>query len=63
MNVDFNPPGVSHPITVVYELAYGETKMKQGDVFTHFLFDIYCVYTISKIPAVILKTCWQIVGS
>lgn len=26
----FNPPGVLHPITVIYELSYGETEMKQG---------------------------------
>uniref|UniRef100_A0A164XHH4 Uncharacterized protein n=1 Tax=Daucus carota subsp. sativus TaxID=79200 RepID=A0A164XHH4_DAUCS len=25
----FSPPGVSHPITVMYELTYGETEMKQ----------------------------------
>ncbi|RID58373.1 hypothetical protein BRARA_F01678 [Brassica rapa] len=28
----FNPPGVLHPITTVYELNYGETEMKQVDV-------------------------------
>ena len=26
----FNPTGVLHPITVIYELNYGETEMKQG---------------------------------
>ncbi|KAG5393049.1 hypothetical protein IGI04_023012 [Brassica rapa subsp. trilocularis] len=28
----FNPPGVLHPITTIYELNYGETEMKQVDV-------------------------------
>lgn len=28
----FNPPGVLHPITVIYELNYGETEMKQVEV-------------------------------
>lgn len=28
----FSPPGVSHPITVIYELTYGETEMKQVEV-------------------------------
>ncbi|XP_040990429.1 probable Ufm1-specific protease isoform X2 [Juglans microcarpa x Juglans regia] len=28
----FNPPGVLHPITVIYELNYGETEMKQVDI-------------------------------
>ncbi|CAN6713734.1 unnamed protein product [Malus baccata var. baccata] len=28
----FSPPGVLHPITVVYELNYGETEMKQVEV-------------------------------
>ncbi|WOG99435.1 hypothetical protein DCAR_0518783 [Daucus carota subsp. sativus] len=28
----FSPPGVSHPITVMYELTYGETEMKQVEV-------------------------------
>ncbi|XVF54605.1 hypothetical protein PTKIN_Ptkin05aG0195100 [Pterospermum kingtungense] len=28
----FSPPGISHPITVIYELNYGETEMKQVDV-------------------------------
>ncbi|KAK2648028.1 hypothetical protein Ddye_015517 [Dipteronia dyeriana] len=28
----FNPPGVLHPITVIYELSYGETELKQVDV-------------------------------
>ncbi|KAL8123386.1 putative Ufm1-specific protease [Apium graveolens] len=28
----FSPPGVSHPITVLYELTYGETEMKQVEV-------------------------------
>jgi hypothetical protein len=28
----FNPPGVLHPITSMYELNYGETEMKQVDV-------------------------------
>lgn len=27
----FSPPGISHPITVIYELNYGETEMKQVD--------------------------------
>lgn len=27
----FNPPGVLHPITTIYELNYGETEMKQGN--------------------------------
>jgi hypothetical protein len=27
----FNPPGVLHPITSMYELNYGETEMKQGN--------------------------------
>uniref|UniRef100_A0A2N9F7T2 Ufm1-specific protease n=1 Tax=Fagus sylvatica TaxID=28930 RepID=A0A2N9F7T2_FAGSY len=26
----FNPPGVLHPITVIYELNFGESEMKQG---------------------------------
>ncbi|KAJ4835741.1 hypothetical protein Tsubulata_048854 [Turnera subulata] len=26
----YNPPGLLHPITVVYELNYGETELKQG---------------------------------
>ncbi|CAN6903632.1 unnamed protein product [Brassica oleracea] len=28
----FNPPGVLHPITTIYELNYGESEMKQVDV-------------------------------
>ncbi|KAL4634249.1 hypothetical protein ACB092_04G186400 [Castanea dentata] len=28
----FNPPGVLHPITVIYELNYGETEMKQVEI-------------------------------
>lgn len=28
----FNPPGVLHPITVIYELSYGETEMKQVEI-------------------------------
>ncbi|KAM5571827.1 putative Ufm1-specific protease [Rosa sericea] len=28
----FNPPGFLHPITVIYELNYGETEMKQVEV-------------------------------
>ncbi|KAK9278466.1 hypothetical protein L1049_028031 [Liquidambar formosana] len=28
----FSPPGVLHPITVIYELSYGETEMKQVEV-------------------------------
>ncbi|KAJ4712484.1 Peptidase C78, ubiquitin fold modifier-specific peptidase 1/ 2 [Melia azedarach] len=28
----FIPPGLLHPITVIYELNYGETEMKQVDV-------------------------------
>lgn len=28
----FSPPGVLQPITVIYELSYGETEMKQVDV-------------------------------
>ncbi|XP_050224687.1 probable Ufm1-specific protease isoform X2 [Mercurialis annua] len=28
----FNPPGLLHPITVVYELNYGETELKQVEV-------------------------------
>ncbi|PIN18298.1 hypothetical protein CDL12_09038 [Handroanthus impetiginosus] len=28
----FIPPGFLHPITVIYELSYGETEMKQVDV-------------------------------
>ncbi|CAN6585478.1 unnamed protein product [Malus baccata var. baccata] len=28
----FSPPGVLHPITVIYELNYGETEMKQVEV-------------------------------
>ncbi|KAE8655239.1 putative Ufm1-specific protease [Hibiscus syriacus] len=27
----FSPPGIAHPITVIYELNYGETEMKQVD--------------------------------
>ncbi|XVE54558.1 hypothetical protein DITRI_Ditri03aG0091100 [Diplodiscus trichospermus] len=27
----FSPPGIVHPITVIYELNYGETEMKQVD--------------------------------
>lgn len=56
----FSPPGVSHPITVIYELTYGETEMKQGVVFTDFLFDIYCLYIGSKILlSVMFKACWH----
>ncbi|KAK6924737.1 Peptidase C78, ubiquitin fold modifier-specific peptidase 1/ 2 [Dillenia turbinata] len=28
----FSPPGVFHPITVIYELSYGETEMKQVEL-------------------------------
>lgn len=28
----FNPPGLLHPITVIYELNYGETELKQVEV-------------------------------
>ncbi|CAL1405291.1 unnamed protein product [Linum trigynum] len=28
----FNPPGLLHPITVIYELNYGEEEMKQVDI-------------------------------
>ncbi|XP_010248750.1 PREDICTED: probable Ufm1-specific protease isoform X3 [Nelumbo nucifera] len=28
----FCPPGVVHPITVIYELSYGETEMKQVEI-------------------------------
>ncbi|XP_057971758.1 probable Ufm1-specific protease isoform X2 [Malania oleifera] len=28
----FSPPGILHPITVIYELSYGETEMKQVEV-------------------------------
>ncbi|XP_010545987.1 PREDICTED: probable Ufm1-specific protease [Tarenaya hassleriana] len=28
----FNPPGLVHPVTTIYELNYGETEMKQVDV-------------------------------
>ncbi|XP_075662249.1 putative Ufm1-specific protease isoform X2 [Castanea sativa] len=28
----FNPPGVLHPITVIYELNYGESEMKQVEI-------------------------------
>lgn len=28
----FVPPGILLPITVIYELSYGEMEMKQGDV-------------------------------
>ncbi|KAK4264456.1 hypothetical protein QN277_025630 [Acacia crassicarpa] len=28
----FNPPGVLHPITVFYELSFGETELKQVEV-------------------------------
>lgn len=31
----FNPPGVLHPITTIYELNYGETEMKQGNYFNY----------------------------
>ncbi|XP_012470940.1 probable Ufm1-specific protease isoform X1 [Gossypium raimondii] len=27
----FCPPGIAHPVTVIYELNYGETEMKQVD--------------------------------
>ncbi|GMJ13705.1 hypothetical protein like AT3G48380 [Hibiscus trionum] len=27
----FSPPGIAHPVTVIYELNYGETEMKQVD--------------------------------
>ncbi|KAK8686295.1 hypothetical protein V6N13_125322 [Hibiscus sabdariffa] len=27
----FSPPGIAHPVTVIYELSYGETEMKQVD--------------------------------
>ncbi|KAL4363304.1 hypothetical protein GQ457_04G015280 [Hibiscus cannabinus] len=27
----FCPPGIAHPVTVIYELSYGETEMKQVD--------------------------------
>ncbi|XVF11628.1 hypothetical protein REPUB_Repub08aG0043600 [Reevesia pubescens] len=27
----FSPPGIAHPITVIYELNYGETEMRQVD--------------------------------
>ncbi|XP_038895920.1 probable Ufm1-specific protease [Benincasa hispida] len=30
----FCPPGFFHPITVIYELTYGETEMKQGIVLS-----------------------------
>ncbi|OMP02930.1 hypothetical protein CCACVL1_02660 [Corchorus capsularis] len=28
----FTPPGIVHPITVIYELNYGETELKQVDI-------------------------------
>ncbi|CAN8254897.1 unnamed protein product [Cochlearia groenlandica] len=28
----FNPPGVLHPITTIYELNYGESELKQVDI-------------------------------
>ncbi|KAI4303807.1 hypothetical protein MLD38_039400 [Melastoma candidum] len=28
----FNPPGLLHPVTVIYELSYGENEMKQVEV-------------------------------
>ncbi|WCJ36184.1 Ufm1-specific protease 2 [Euphorbia peplus] len=28
----FNPPGLLHPITVIYELNYGETEVKQVEI-------------------------------
>ncbi|XP_065874072.1 probable Ufm1-specific protease [Euphorbia lathyris] len=28
----FNPPGLLHPITVIYELNYGETELKQVEI-------------------------------
>ncbi|KAI4342509.1 hypothetical protein MLD38_027131 [Melastoma candidum] len=32
----FNPPGLLHPVTIIYELSYGENEMRQVEVRKHF---------------------------